>query len=1697
MSDYSIIPSPQTHGSGYAWWGQNNIPRGKEGSLSVGAWTSGNEGFIQQTFLGASIRSFNVNAGFGDTSSTLSVDLVNDEYNNADYTAIGSGDDLYHTGSGDMFSPPVVGSPVYFKFGKNHATIDQAYRLTFDNLYGYDTLSDIPASEVYKVLETEISGILEPYQYFSHMASGDESSDTSEESSESGYAVIVDNSYLADPLNNLRGSGHFTFGGILQSYTQNKGSQGNPLYSAQVVDPREILANTALILNNYQGTTYNNKNLMNIYGFLEYDPSDDLKLNFFNVKLDGSGDPSSSGTRFFEEEILTKYADFTAVAGGQILYSGLDIYKTSGAIFSSDPLAGFFNKDDIEVFDFVEKETGSGLSMMSGIFPITGQGFSRRDDRGIPFYRINQTLDVLFEKQAVLPQEYKKSGFGGAIDFRGYKYIVDLSGLPLDKINTMYFLDYDQITLMDLILEISEVLSHEVFVSLLPVIDHPACKFIFEKNKYLIEEGRASEIISGIIRIDSIDKSKQPTYGSIKSFLEDLQKKGVFCENQDVGFELSNVVTDKFLVGAQEVKMHYFTTNRDRDNLQLRRKKAEAVKGDTNFDLLQLEQWDHKTSLSQQVLPYYGLLDGKAVSIPRGFGAYKQFILDSRNLDAHGVGNYYVATEMELRAAAVSYERWVEFLSQYNETYIQELTEYQTFFNEIKSNINSKFQEKLESLGLNEDEPNDALFKEYVLKLSERDYGVAVPRSLFTSDQPRMGDDGYPASPCNPPYGYPLYYKRAEKIGVPQFGVAKIQLAQTRLITNLEKLKDAEDESELYSRVAQQQINDFLGNIPFQLLRSGLEGSLCFGLVKEYVEIYTKARDASSNFEKNAKQISESIDLIKTELSGSKFMKMIPNIARKHKKNALKVHAFVKSIADECLGKKFLIKIPKATNLLYNKHLTIWDDPDPIQVHNLATGPFGFRPIPIDASGDNYPTSSGFKNKINQLIEGFVNPKKKIHQHYLDQELHKETLTIAEEDRNPLYYKKYSNGSLRCNYNPVSENWEYNYLPQPLGGWFDYDGYSNPLSLFEDSGVKKVDLPPFVANGLVPVDTQNLQNDSRRIKTYVRYDNAQMLDFKGVSANSFVQQRVFPNHFVPDVMGELDNLDTTPAEGLNLSFPSTKEYEDYQKKKVDGNRVITYVACELDDKFYMPPKSGLYREKLWAREVDISLAFHPPKILQVVSGEPEGFCTSTPTLMPSAILQDPIPIFKVPSSGVSESGVELAGGRYKVLSYSESGIAIDEGREVEFVEYVRHSGDFNNTKVSGAIDTSIQNLDSENVYALITIPGKIVPSHDQRYKDSVLQAYEATTLKNAMTQDVIRINNFSEPEPIVNSTDIDCASGDFKNITFEQLTAAQKRQKQTVRAKSLSDLNYTSPSPVYPDLVALPLMSMERCYGPWRSSNTLSAIFGSGTKDRFEDIGGKIQFDKDENLAPWNFNGYFLLNEAAAIKADFSNSLLLFSERGGFVYPDAPTGINLASELKKDGPLVTSISVSFDNSKISTTVKLDLYTARFGRLQKEKELAISQINRERQKTIDQNNNLLRRNISKNSSNNDMFGDLLKNGGQRIIDMAKDTSDDLSDYQKGKTKLSALTIQGLSDPTNLNLDVDSIDSIFNSASFMDEESLMEAFSVASQDENTMQQMINKTASFDVSQIYRAAGQSPGQFENMPNINGPSQVWRFNS
>jgi hypothetical protein len=129
-----------------------------------------------------------------------------------------------------------------------------------------------------------------------------------------------------------------------------------------------------------------------------------------------------------------------------------------------------------------------------------------------------------------------------------------------------------------------------------------------------------------------------------------------------------------------------------------------------------------------------------------------------------------------------------------------------------------------------------------------------------------------------------------------------------------------------------------------------------------------------------------------------------------------------------------------------------------------------------------------------------------------------------------------------------------------------------------------------------------------------------------------------------------------------------------------------------------------------------------------------------------------------------------------------------------------------------------------------------------------------------------------------------------------------------------------------------------------------------------------MEYVKDEQLAPWNYAGFEYMNEAGKLQAEFGSSLLLTSERGGFVVPAAPSGVSLARALLEYGPLVTNISVSVSQAGVKTTFKMDSYTASFGKMQKQVKDMITNISRNKQQQKDERNAMIRKGIAKNQTN---------------------------------------------------------------------------------------------------------------------------------
>lgn len=1393
--------------------------------------------FKQQTFLGASVVDFSVSAGFGDSSSTLSINALNDVHNKSDGTALGLGDDVYHNGTADNFSPPAVGSPVFFKFGTEFATVDSAFRKILDDTYpNFTTNSN---------------------------------------------------------FGNNAGHFHFGFGGILQAVNESKGTDGNPNFSIQVVDPREILSNTQLILNNYAGTTFNNKNLFNLYGFLEYNLPPTIENNY-RVK-----DPLRSFVN----------------SDGSTVYSGTDMYMNN----------------DLSLQEIYAFNVGD-------IFPMTGTGFSRRSKQGIPYYRVAQALSALLQLNRNLPSEYVNAGFGGYINFRGFNYVIDLSGLPL--LDQFYFLDFDQISLLDLCLEICDVTNHELMVSLLPITSHPSCSVLYERNNINIANNNMAGVIAGIIKVDTINRSVAQPAGSIQQYLDSLNTN---VTSKNLGVELSNVNTDKFVAGANEVEMYYFSNNADRLDSEVR------------------TQWSLEHSYAQQILPYYGKLPGdtnhpETVTIPKGYGAYQQILLDSSKLNAVGVGNFYVATEIELRAALVSFERWSQFLIDYDSLYMES-----TEMNDVEEGVALNMTADL----LGEDMPVN-------LQISNN-YAVTVPRSVWHTDEEGYDKAGLPLSPCNPPYGYPLYWKRATQIGIPTKGVGAMGGIINKLIEGVAGAQINQEQiamlaDSVVSAKAAQDFKNPLSDVGKKIL----------------------ARINNGTAKLTEDQLSDLADVIVFYNRQSK----------KNSSNAKRVYDFVRNIAEENLGKKFLVKIPRQVNVFYSPEIRE-------QGGFFIQGPFGFKPSVLNTD----PTYSIFGTLLaaqTKLALGAIPMRSFL--------VRGEILYEAEDNYT---------GALEVEFNPISSQYEFNYMPEPNGGFYEYDLLNN----FSRS------LPLNVAQGLSPQDMSIFDQGNSRISAYVRFDNSQNLSFAGFSASDITQQVAVGQNFVPDLSYTLDNL--TPSKPKDLPPVDTPKPKQ-----------ITFVKASLDNKFYMPPASKVVDTTIHGRVVKKTLVLSQPR--QFFD---EELCKTVDAIRYSRYDFEPLP--------------ETDGTVCPVRGFVSNQV----------------------------LGQHLYAADTDHVYALITLPQRVIPTVDSRLRDGQLQQYNTADVKHHLGADVVRgVCGFDVPGMRGTPTKLlDLFWGDNPLDEPGAMDSITKARAQ-LNFSTPNKINFTTPSPVYPDMVALPLLSKEKCYGPWLSSQ----INGSN-------IGGKIEYIKDENLAPWNFSGYDLMNRAGIAKAQFSNSLLLASERGSFSIPNAPSGISLGKALIQNGPLVSNISVNVGAAGVTTEYRLELYTPSFGKLQKQRADAISKMGRVQQKLEDERNALVRKSFGKNQLGNisiqSQFNSMLDNVMRNI----NSTNSYGTDTQKGKNPPStAITMNVIPETTIFDINdttqlyADGPDGVFGSdsnqsfqttrrsagstVSFSD---LKEMTDMIQDDPNQLARMIYNTAQSKFSESQTPASLEPSH-ANMPSI-----------
>lgn len=116
-----------------------------------------------------------------------------------------------------------------------------------------------------------------------------------------------------------------------------------------------------------------------------------------------------------------------------------------------------------------------------------------------------------------------------------------------------------------------------------------------------------------------------------------------------------------------------------------------------------------------------------------------------------------------------------------------------------------------------------------------------------------------------------------------------------------------------------------------------------------------------------------------------------------------------------------------------------------------------------------------------------------------------------------------------------------------------------------------------------------------------------------------------------------------------------------------------------------------------------------------------------------------------------------------------------------------------------------------------------------------------------------------------------------------------------------------------PDFIAIPLKSNILTYGPWY----------------LQGAPGKVKFEYDSSLTPWQFGGYELMNLAGEAKVTQSITNMQAVETGTLEFAGPPI-FALGDLLQGNGPNITGIDVSYGDRGITTIYRMTTFTPKFG-----------------------------------------------------------------------------------------------------------------------------------------------------------------------
>ena len=225
-------------------------------------------------------------------------------------------------------------------------------------------------------------------------------------------------------------------------------------------------------------------------------------------------------------------------------------------------------------------------------------GNSQVNETGMPWKKVRDTAQALINSP--------DATYGGPISLRGFVFKINLDALP--PVPDNYRIGGEFISLMDFIAEVCSAASHDFFFT-------------------LVNTG-----LDNYITLNTISRASNPAFGLISNFVSALSVPPIRTE---IGFELRNETTGKFVVGGNKQELYF--------------QPYSAGSPGTYTD--------------DTIWPFWGQKQTGEVIIGEDINNDHHMRLRSEQLNVPGLtGVTYWTNVWELRAALESRESWEGFL---------------------------------------------------------------------------------------------------------------------------------------------------------------------------------------------------------------------------------------------------------------------------------------------------------------------------------------------------------------------------------------------------------------------------------------------------------------------------------------------------------------------------------------------------------------------------------------------------------------------------------------------------------------------------------------------------------------------------------------------------------------------------------------------------------------------------------------------------------------------------------------------------------------------------------------------------------------------------------------------------------------------------------------------------------------------------